>query len=208
MEYELEGINQVQIKPRIGLTFASALRTFLRQDPDIIMVGEIRDLETAQIAIQAALTGHLVISTLHTNDTVSTLSRLNFMGVPNYLVAEAIHLIISQRLVRKICVNCKEEDKEGAETLKKMGIPVRNNLIYRGRGCIDCHQTGYLGRTAIFELLKINKDIRLSLVEGATEENIRNLCINNGIRSLKQAAIEKVFDGITTVDEMISKTMV
>ncbi|HNS32308.1 MAG TPA: ATPase, T2SS/T4P/T4SS family, partial [bacterium] len=179
-----------------------------RQDPDIIMVGEIRDLETAQIAIQAALTGHLVISTIHTNDTVSTLSRFNFMGVPNYLIAEAIHLIISQRLVRKICPNCKEEDKEGAEILKRMHIPSGKNTIYRGRGCLECNQTGYLGRTAIFEILKIDRGIRSYIIEGRKEEEIRNLCLKNGMPTLRDAALQKIHSGITTVEEMMSKTLV
>lgn len=208
VEYELQGINQVQIKPKIGLTFASVLRTFLRQDPDIIMVGEIRDLETAQIAIQAALTGHLVVSTIHTNDTVSTLSRFNFMGVPNYLVAEAIHLIISQRLVRRICANCKEEDKEGREMLERMGIDSEKKIIYKGKGCLECNNTGYLGRIAIFEMLTINKEIKSSILEGRKEEEIRVMCAKSGFASLKDEALKKVFEGITTVDELLNKTMV
>jgi len=207
VEYEMAGINQVQIKPKIGLTFSAVLRTFLRQDPDVIMVGEIRDLETAQIAIQAALTGHLVISTIHTNDTVSTLSRFNFMGVPSYLIAEAIHLIISQRLVRKICPSCREDDPDGAEMLARIGIPLGKNRVFRGKGCIDCNQTGYLGRTAIFEILKMDREIKSATVENRREEELRQICAKKGMRSLRDAALEKVFSGITTVEELITKTL-
>ncbi|MBN1445321.1 MAG: Flp pilus assembly complex ATPase component TadA [Candidatus Omnitrophica bacterium] len=210
VEYELNGINQVQIKPKIGLTFAEILKRMMRQDPDIIMVGEMRDLETAQIGIQAALTGHLVISTLHTNDTISTVSRLNYMGVPNYLIAEALHLAIAQRLVRRICKFCKHEDAEGAEVLKNMGIPLKaGRKIYKGTGCSNCNFTGYFGRIAIFEVLKVNvREIKKSILEGGREEALRELCAKEGFRSLKDAALKKVFDGITTVDEFLSKTVV
>lgn len=209
VEYELEGINQVQIKPKIGLTFAEILKRMLRQDPDIIMVGEIRDLETAQIAIQSALTGHLVISTLHTNDTVSTIARLNYMGVPNYLIAESLHLIMAQRLVRRICKTCKQEDAEGVDILKNMGIPLKGkDNIYKGKGCSVCNFTGYIGRIAIFEILKVTGDIKKGIIEGGKEEALRELCAKQGFSSLKDAALRKVFDGITTVEEFLSKTMV
>ncbi|MCK9266865.1 Flp pilus assembly complex ATPase component TadA [bacterium] len=208
VEYEIEGINQVQIKPKIGLTFAAVLRTFLRQDPDIIMVGEIRDLETAQIAIQAALTGHLVLSTIHTNDTVSTLSRFNFMGVPTYLIAEAMDLIISQRLVRRICLTCKEEDKEGKKLLEKVGINTGRHTIYKGVGCEDCSFSGYFGRTAIFEILKVDKDIRTAIIEGKKEEELRVICKKKGMPLLRDAALKKVLDGITSAEELIIKTTI
>ncbi|MGI6595857.1 MAG: GspE/PulE family protein [Candidatus Ratteibacteria bacterium] len=207
VEYELKGITQVQIKPKIGLTFAEILRSMLRQDPDIIMVGEIRDLETAQIAIQSALTGHLVISTLHTNDTVSTISRLNYMGVPNYLIAESLHLIMAQRLVRRICANCKQEDVEGKEILKTMDIPVKDK-VYKGAGCSACNFTGYLGRVAIFEMLEVSRDIKKAISADAKEEDIRVLCAEQGFSSLRDAALKKVFAGITTVEEFLSKTIV
>lgn len=207
VEYELKGITQVQIKPKIGLTFAEILRSMLRQDPDIIMVGEIRDLETAQIAIQSALTGHLVISTLHTNDTVSTISRLNYMGVPNYLIAESLHLIMAQRLVRRICANCKQEDVEGKEILKTMDIPVKDK-VYKGAGCSACNFTGYLGRVAIFEMLEVSRDIKKAISADAKEEDIRILCAEQGFSSLRDAALKKVFAGITTVEEFLSKTIV
>ncbi len=209
VEYELSGINQVQIKPKIGLTFAEILKRMMRQDPDVIMVGEIRDLETAQIAIQSALTGHLVISTLHTNDTISSVSRLNYMGVPNYLIAEALHMVIAQRLVRRICKSCKHEDAEGAEVLKNMGIALKGKKIYKGKGCSNCNFTGYFGRIAIFEVLKVNvKEIKKSILEGGKEEVLREFCAKQGFLSLKDAALKKVFDGITTVDEFLSKTVV
>jgi type II secretory ATPase GspE/PulE/Tfp pilus assembly ATPase PilB-like protein len=209
VEYELKGINQVQIKPKIGLTFAEILKRMVRQDPDIIMVGEIRDLETAQIAIQSALTGHLVISTLHTNDTLSTISRLNYMGVPNYLIVEALHLVIAQRLVRRICNTCKQEDKEGMDILRNMGIPLKNgHKIYKGRGCSQCNFTGYLGRIAIFEILKLDRDIKRAILEGKREEELRELFNKQGFPTLKDAALKKVFDGVTTVDEFLSKTVV
>jgi len=208
VEYVIEGINQVQIKPKIGLTFAEILKRILRQDPDVIMVGEIRDLETAQIAIQASLTGHLVISTLHTNDTVSTISRFRYMGVPQYLLADSLILILSQRLVRKICPVCKYEDKDGKEVLKNMGIDVKGKKIFKGKGCRNCDYTGYYGRTGIFELLEINKEIRNMILDGSNENEIREKAKKQGTTFLKDAALQKVFEGITTVDEFLSKTMV
>jgi type IV pilus assembly protein PilB len=179
----------------------------VRQDPDIIMVGEIRDLETAQIAIQSALTGHLVISTLHTNDTLSTISRLNYMGVPNYLIAESLHLIMAQRLVRRICTTCKQEDSEGAEVLRDMGISVKEK-VYKGKGCSLCNFTGYLGRIAIFEILRLDSDIKRAILEGKREEELRELCNKRGFSTLKDAALRKVFDGITSVEEALGKTVV
>jgi len=206
VEYELSGINQVQIKPKIGLTFAEVLKRLLRQDPDIIMVGEIRDLETAQIAIQAALTGHLVLSTLHTNDTLSTISRLNYMGIPSYLISESVHLVMAQRLVRRICGVCKQEDKEGMETLQEMGIKV-NTKIYKGKGCSNCNYTGYFGRVAIFEMLKLTREIKRGILEGVKEDALREICIRQGFSSLRDAALKKVFEGITTVEEFLGKTL-
>jgi len=208
VEYVIEGINQVQIKPKIGLTFAEILKRILRQDPDVIMVGEIRDLETAQIAIQASLTGHLVISTLHTNDTVSTISRFRYMGVPQYLLGDSLILVLSQRLVRKICPVCKYEDKDGKEVLKNMGIDVKDKKIFKGKGCRNCDYTGYYGRTGIFELLEITREIRNMILNGSNENEIREVAKKQGMISLKEAALQKVFDGITTVDEFLSKTMV
>lgn len=208
VEYELPGINQVQVRPKIGLTFAEILKRILRQDPDVIMVGEIRDLETAQIAIQSALTGHLVITTLHTNDTISTLARLNYMGVPNYLVADAVHLVMAQRLVRVICKNCRQEDKEGIEILKNMGIEVKDK-IYKGRGCSECNSTGYRGMTGIFEVLYLSiPEIKKHILGNANEDILRETCTKYGFTTLHDAALKKVFKGITTVEELLSKTLI
>ncbi|HOV22625.1 MAG TPA: ATPase, T2SS/T4P/T4SS family [bacterium] len=207
VEYQLERINQVQIKPKIGLTFPVVLRHILRQDPDVIMIGEIRDIETAQIAIQSSLTGHLVISTLHTNDTVSTISRLSYMGVENYLISDAVNLILSQRLIRKICERCKEKDKEGKTTLEKIGIDVAKKEIYKGRGCIDCNYTGYYGRIAIYEVLEVNRKIREMIIEKKSEDKIRDAAKENGMKTLREIGIKKVVDGITTVKEALSVTL-
>ncbi|MCM8788962.1 MAG: GspE/PulE family protein, partial [Candidatus Omnitrophica bacterium] len=208
VEYAIPGINQVQVKPKIGLTFPSVLRTLLRQDPDVIMVGEIRDLETAQIAVQASLTGHLVISTLHTNDTVSSITRLHYMGVESYLLADSLNLILAQRLVRKICPSCKEEDPEAEGFLKKQGVMLEKNVkLYRGRGCQDCDNTGYFGRIAIYELLNITKPIRKVIVEKATEDKIREIAKQQGMMTLRDAAIRKAVAGITTIREALSSTL-
>ncbi|MCM8817590.1 MAG: Flp pilus assembly complex ATPase component TadA [Candidatus Omnitrophica bacterium] len=208
VEYAIPGINQVQIKPKIGLTFPAVLRTLLRQDPDVIMVGEIRDLETAQIAVQASLTGHLVISTLHTNDTVSSIARLSYMGVESYLLADSLNLIIAQRLVRKICPYCKEEDPEAEDLLRKQGIFFEKDVkLYRGRGCQDCDNTGYFGRIAVYELLTITKPIRRLIVEKASDDKIRELAKQQGMSTLRESAIKKAIDGITTVREALSSTL-
>ncbi len=208
VEYAIAGINQVQVKPKIGLTFPAVLRTLLRQDPDVIMVGEIRDLETAQIAIQASLTGHLVISTLHTNDTVSSITRLSYMGVESYLLADSLNLILAQRLVRKICSHCKEEDPEAEEFLKKQGVVLDKNIkLYRGRGCQDCDNTGYYGRLAIYELLNITKPIRKMIVEKASDDKIREFAKQQGMVTLRDAAIKKAVAGITTIREALSSTL-
>jgi len=207
VEYELEGINQVQIKPKIGLTFAEVLKRILRQDPDVIMVGEIRDLETAQIAIQASLTGHLVISTLHTNDTVSTILRLNYMGVEPYLIADSLNLILAQRLVRRICNFCKEEDKEGEKVLSQLGIDLKKK-VFKGRGCSNCDFTGYYGRTGIFEVLEVTKEIKEMIIERKSENEIRDFARSKGMKTLREAALKKVFDGITSVKEAIGATMI
>ncbi|MCX7705903.1 MAG: ATPase, T2SS/T4P/T4SS family, partial [bacterium] len=186
VEYAIPGINQVQVKPKIGLTFPAILRTLLRQDPDVIMVGEIRDLETAQIAVQASLTGHLVISTLHTNDTVSTITRLSYMGVESYLLADSLNLILAQRLIRKICPSCKEEDPDAEEFLKKQGIFFDENIkLYKGRGCQDCDNTGYYGRIAVYELLNITKPIRKMIVEKAPDDKIREFAKQQAMLTLR-----------------------
>lgn len=208
VEYAIPGINQVQVKPKIGLTFPAVLKTLLRQDPDVIMVGEIRDLETAQIAIQASLTGHLVISTLHTNDTISTINRLSYMGVESYLLADSLNLVLAQRLVRKICSSCKEEDPEAESFLKKQGISLDKNVkLYRGKGCQDCNNTGYYGRIAVYEILNITKPIRKMIVEKETDDKIREFAEQQGMVTLREAAIKKAIAGITTIREALSSTL-
>ncbi|MBO7612177.1 MAG: Flp pilus assembly complex ATPase component TadA [Elusimicrobia bacterium] len=206
VEYELKGINQCHVRTDIGLDFARILRTFMRQDPDVILVGEIRDTETAQIAIQAALTGHLVFSTLHTNDTVSTISRMAFMGVESYLMADALNLIIAQRLVRTICPNCKKEIVLSDEIYNKLGLD-KSCKIYEGQGCKFCDNTGYKGRTAIFEMLRITKDLKDAIARGATDVELRELAAKQGIVSLRKAAIAKLLEGRTTVEEVFNVSM-
>ena len=206
VEYELKGINQVQMKPEIGLNFAAALRSFLRQDPDVILVGEIRDKETAQIAIQAALTGHLVFSTLHTNDTISTISILSFMGVESYLVADAVNLIIAQRLVRRICTYCKEEVTDLPDNVyERLGID-RTTKVFHGRGCKVCEGSGYKGRIAIFEILPITKALRKLIATEATEGEMREVAKNEGLVTLRDAALVKLKEGVTTVSEVLAVT--
>ncbi len=207
VEYEMKGINQVNVRPNIGLDFAMVLRTFMRQDPDVILVGEIRDSETAKIAIQAALTGHLVLSTLHTNDTVSTISRMVFMGVEEYLLADALNLIIAQRLVRCICPNCKKEVENVPEDIyKKLGID-KSIKIYEGTGCRSCDGTGYRGRTAIFEMLNVTSELKEAISRGSGYAELRKLANEQGLVSLRQAAIKKLEEGVTTIEEVLATTV-
>lgn len=211
VEYNIKGMNQVQVRPEVGLTFAAALRSFLRQDPDVIMVGEIRDLETAEIAIKSALTGHLVLSTLHTNDAPSTITRLLNMGVEPFLVASAVLVIVSQRLVRKICENCKEEISVSSEVLAGLGIPqdqIPGFKVYRGRGCDKCNNIGYKGRTGIYENLRFNREIREAILRGDSTAEIRRIAIKSGMITLREAALTKLKNGITTIDEVIRTTAV
>ncbi|MGC8706453.1 MAG: GspE/PulE family protein, partial [Desulfurella sp.] len=207
VEYNLEGINQVQVKEDIGLTFSSALRAFLRQDPDIIMVGEIRDTETAEIAIRAALTGHLVLSTLHTNDSVSAITRLVDMGIDRYLIASSLRLVLAQRLVRKICPYCKQPINLPKEVLLKAGFlesDLDNIKILKGKGCSHCLDTGYKGRMAIFEVLPITDEIREMIINGKPENDIRQKALEQGMLTLKQDGLQKVKQGITTLEEVLS----
>lgn len=211
VEFNIHGVNQVQVNPEVGLTFAAALRSFLRQDPNIIFVGEIRDPETADIATKAALTGHLVLSTLHTNDAPATITRLINMGLPPFLVASSVRLVISQRLVRVICPNCKEEYMPEPELLEIIGytpefIKEKGIKFYRGKGCPNCYGTGYKGRTGIFETLELRKDVQRLIVEGATELEIADYMAANGMPNLRYAALEKMNAGITTIEQVISET--
>ena len=209
IEFNFDGINQVQVKPEISLDFANCLRAFLRQDPDVIMVGEIRDKETAEIAIRAALTGHLVFSTLHTNDAPSTINRLVDMGVPNYLVASATRLIMAQRMVRKICLNCKTEAKVNPEVLELLGLDPEGSKdlkIYHGRGCQECSSTGYSGRTGIFEVMPTTGGIEKMILSGATNQEMQAQAIKEGMITLRQAALFKLKEGVTTVEEVLAET--
>ncbi|MCL2144138.1 MAG: Flp pilus assembly complex ATPase component TadA [Endomicrobia bacterium] len=207
VEYELMNVNQVQIRADIGLTFAQALRVFMRQDPDVILVGEIRDQETAGIAIQAALTGHTVFSTLHTNDSVSTLSRMSFMGIESFLIADAVNLVMAQRLVRKICPFCKEEMKNiPPNVYEKLKVPEGTPIFY-GKGCEKCDKSGYKGRTAIFEILAMTRDIKELIVKDATDLEIRDKAVEQGFVTLRAAAIKQMLAGVTTIDEVMSVTI-
>ncbi len=209
VEYNFFGINQVQIKEDIGLTFASALRSFLRQDPDIIMVGEIRDFETAEIAVKAALTGHLVLSTLHTNDAPSTITRLINMGVEPFLVSASVILIIAQRLARKICQNCKAEQAVSETALLKIGFTpgkLKNVKCYMGTGCPECNNTGYKGRIALYEVMSVKDEIKELILQGASASDIKKEAIRLGMSTLRQSGIKKVMDGITTIEELLRVT--
>ncbi len=200
VEYVIPGIVQIQVNPQAGLTFASGLRSIVRQDPDIIMVGEIRDKETADIAIHAALTGHLVLSTLHTNDAASAATRLIDMGVENFLVASSLIGIVAQRLVRTICPKCKDKIEIPTEVSKKFGL---NGIVYKGKGCSFCKGSGYFGRTAIYEILIVDEEIRKAILSSADSETIKKIAKNQGMKTLIENGIEKVKEGITTLEEVM-----
>jgi len=206
VEYIIPGVNQVHVNRKAGLTFASALRSFLRQDPDIIMVGEIRDLETAETAIQASLTGHLVLSTLHTNDATSSITRLVDMGVEPFLVSASLTGVLAQRLARKICPSCKEPYKPPAEALARLGFDSEKHkdvTFYRGKGCDACRYTGYSKRIGIFELMTINSEIRDLIVKRAPLSEVRAAARAAGMKSLKEDGLSKVLEGITTIEEVM-----
>ena len=210
VEYQIKGIYQVQANPKIGLTFANGLRYILRQDPDIIMVGEIRDLETAEMAIRSALTGHLVFSTLHTNDAVGTIVRLINMGVEPYLVCSSLSLAVAQRLVRKVCPHCKEPYTPTKELLRSLGMdgkPQKGLSFNRGKGCRRCKDTGYYGRTAICEMLEVKAPVRNAIINGADIEGIRHLAHELGMTTLRESGLQKVRDGITTPEEVLKATI-
>ncbi len=210
VEFNLPGINQVQIKDQIGLNFAAALRSFLRQDPNIILVGEIRDFETAEIAIKAALTGHLVLSTLHTNDAPSTVSRLMNMGIEPFLVATSVNLIQAQRLIRRICKDCKEEAPTPVPALVDLGFSpeeARTIKTYRGRGCQNCNGTGYKGRIGLYEVMEITDELRELILVGASALELRKKAIEEGMITLRSSGLEKLRQGITTIDEVVRETV-
>lgn len=207
VEYNLRGINQIQVKPAIGLTFANGLRSIVRQDPDIIMIGEIRDPETAEIAIQSALTGHLVFSTIHTNDAAGGITRLLDMGVENYLLASSIMGILAQRLVRVNCQSCKRGEQTSPELLQEAGLPATEPFVaYEGTGCEACGQTGYRGRIGIFELLPIDEDIRVPILEKTSSNIIKQQAVSKGMVTLRGDGLEKVRAGLTSIAEVLRVT--
>jgi len=209
VEYNLHGINQVHVKEDIGLTFASALRSFLRQDPDIVMVGEIRDFETAEIAVKAALTGHLVLSTLHTNDAPSTISRLLNMGIEPFLVSASVILILAQRLARRICEHCKEEERIPESTLINIGFSqdeINTFKCYKGKGCAACSDTGYKGRLALYEVMPVKEEIKEMILKGASAAEIKREAVRLGMKTLRMSGLTKVKEGLTSVEEILRVT--
>ena len=210
VEFNLHGINQVQMKEQIGLNFAAALRSFLRQDPNIILVGEIRDFETAEIAVKAALTGHLVLSTLHTNDAPSTINRLMNMGIEPYLVATSVHLICAQRLVRRLCKECKEEVQMPQQALTDIGYGAEDAprvKLFKGRGCTVCNNTGYKGRVGLYEVMEITDELREMILCGASSLELKNKALEQGMISLRQSGLRKIREGLTTVEEVVRETV-
>ncbi|HKG46969.1 MAG TPA: type IV-A pilus assembly ATPase PilB [Pyrinomonadaceae bacterium] len=210
VEFNLPGINQVQMKEQIGLNFAAALRSFLRQDPNIVLVGEIRDFETAEIAIKAALTGHLVLSTLHTNDAPSTISRLMNMGIEPFLVATSVNLIQAQRLIRRVCKDCKEEHQMPAEALIEVGFTTaetKTMKTYKGKGCATCNNTGYKGRIGLYEVMEITDEIRELILIGASSLELRKKAVDDGMITLRESGLHKIRAGVTTIEEVVRETV-
>ncbi|MBR6435631.1 MAG: type II/IV secretion system protein, partial [Thermoguttaceae bacterium] len=211
VEYDIDGIIQIPVDSSIGNTFARCLRSILRQDPDKILVGEIRDLETAEIAVQSSLTGHLVFSTLHTNDAPSTVTRLRDMGIPPFLLTATLEAVLGQRLVRRICSDCKEETMPSQEQLVALDLgpdEILGKKFYHGRGCNTCNGSGLKGRTAIHELLMMNDRLRDIINEGASTEKIRDVALQSGLRPLRESGLNKIFTGMTTIDEVIRETVI
>jgi type IV pilus assembly protein PilB len=210
VEFNLQGINQVQMKEQIGLNFAAALRSFLRQDPNIVLVGEIRDFETAEIAIKAALTGHLVLSTLHTNDAPSTISRLVNMGIEPFLVATSVNIIQAQRLIRRVCTQCKEDVHIPPEGLVEVGFSKEESKtlkLYKGKGCTACNNTGYKGRVGLYEVMEITDELRELIIIGASAMELRRKAIELGMITLRESGLCKIRDGITTIEEVVKETV-
>jgi type II secretory ATPase GspE/PulE/Tfp pilus assembly ATPase PilB-like protein len=204
VEYELAGVPQVPVNEKVGVTFATTLRAMLRQDPDVILVGEIRDAETAQIATQAALTGHLVLSTLHTNDAPTALTRLLDLDIPAYLVASTVDAVLAQRLVRVICPKCKQQYKIDVPILHGTDLAAAGiTTAWKGAGCDNCRDTGYRGRTGIYELLVMNSELRLETQQRRGSEELRAIAIRNGMRTLQEDGFRLVRAGVTTVDEVL-----
>jgi type IV pilus assembly protein PilB len=206
VEYNLMGINQVLVRNEVGMTFAAALKAFLRQDPNIIMVGEIRDLETGSIAIKAALTGHLVLSTLHTNDAPSTVTRMVDMGIEPFNVASAVNLIVAQRLVRRICVECKQQHDYSDEEMHAFGIDRDQGPFFKGTGCDVCNSTGYKGRQGIYEVMALTSQLRRYILKGASTEELREVAVSEGMLTLRMDGLVKIKKGVTTLEEVVKET--
>jgi type IV pilus assembly protein PilB len=210
VEFNLVGVNQVQVRENIGLNFAAALRSFLRQDPNIILVGEIRDFETAEIAVKAALTGHLVLSTLHTNDAPSTINRLMNMGIEPFLVASSVNLICAQRLVRRICTQCKKDEPHAAEALVQAGFTAdeaKKVVPKKGSGCEKCNNTGYKGRVGLYEVMEVTDELRELILVGASGLELRRKAVDEGMLTLRRSGLHKVMDGVTTIEEVARETV-
>jgi type IV pilus assembly protein PilB len=202
---------QIQVNPEIDVTFSKCLRSILRQDPDIILVGEIRDLETLEIAVQASLTGHLVLSTLHTNDAPATITRLINMGLKPYLITASLVAVISQRLIRKICRNCKEEYTPGNDIIHELNLTdhdLQNKHFYMGKGCNNCNHTGYKGRMSILEIMSVDEEICSHIIKQSSTETIRETARNNGMRTLLESGLNAVYNGLTTLEEVARETSV
>jgi type IV pilus assembly protein PilB len=210
VEYNLHGINQVQMHDEIGLNFAMALRSFLRQDPDIIMVGEIRDFETAEISVKAALTGHMVLSTLHTNDAPATISRMLNMGVEPFLITASVNLVLAQRLARRVCVDCKREIEIDHQAMLDMGVTeeqLQTARIVKGAGCTTCNNTGYKGRVALYEVMKFTDNLKEMVLQGASTAELKVAAIREGMNTLRASGITKILEGVTTPEEILRVTM-
>ena len=210
VEYNLHGINQVQMHEEIGLNFAAALRSFLRQDPDIIMVGEIRDFETAEIAVKAALTGHMVLSTLHTNDAPATISRLLNMGVEPFLITASVNLVLAQRLARKVCADCKAPIKHDPSVLLDFGFTpeqVEKAQLFKGAGCKTCNGSGYKGRVALYEVMRFSDTLKEMVLQGGSTAELKTAAVKSGMSTLRMSGIAKVLQGVTTTEEVGRVTM-
>ena len=211
VEYEIEGIVQVPVNPDIGVTYASVLRTILRQDPDKILVGEIRDEETASVAVEASLTGHTVFSTIHTNDAPSTITRMVDMGIAPFLISATLEAVVAQRLVRRICQSCREAYEPDEDLLRELGpeaAKFEGATLYFGKGCEECHHTGYRGRVGIFEILRIDAAMKRSILEGSSSNELRDAARASGMRSLRDSGLGAVLEGVTTIEEVLRETLI
>lgn len=211
IEYDIEGIIQIPVNPDVGVTFANVLRAVLRHDPDKILVGEIRDYETAEIAVQSSLTGHLVFSTLHTNDAPSAITRLRDMGVPAFLITATVEAILAQRLVRRICSECRTQFAPSDELLMELQLPLdtaRKYKFYYGKGCARCNNSGYKGRVGIYELMVMSDELRDAIAAEASGDDLRNIARQQGMTTLRESGLKLIFDGQTTIDEVVRETVI